>query len=247
MAQSAAFDTQLSSLKTSIQTMVQAIVQANLNAQTADNALALEGYSYQDIVDNIMGATSMTISDLSAELDSHEARTDNPHAVTKEQVGLALVENFALSVKADLMAKTPVEIYGINNQYTTPQTAYYLAEKAIEQISGTAPETLDTINEIAAALNNNPDVITNILDSLGTKASTTDLNDALAALTKADIGLGNVDNFATATDAEAKIAATADKFMTPKTTHVVVEDAVLRMMGDLEAEFNTGAGLINPV
>lgn len=246
MSQSTAFDTQLASLKTSIQTMVQAIVNANESAMTAENALKLEGYSYQDIVDNIMGATAMTVADVAEQISLHEARTDNPHAVTKEQVGLALVENFALAVKADLQTKTAAEVDGINNQYTTPQTAYYLATKAIEEISGTAPETLDTINEIAAALQNNPDIIQNILDTLGTKASTTDLNSALAALTKADVGLGNVDNFATATTVEAQDAAVTDKFMTPATTHVVVEDAVIALMAGLETEFSNGAGLIDP-
>lgn len=245
MSQSTEFGNQLASLKTSIQTMVQAIVEANDSALTADNALKLEGYSYQDIIDNIMGATAMTVADVAQALSDHEADTDNPHGVTKDQVGLALVENFALAVKADLTTKTAVEIDGINNQYTTPKTAFYLAQKAIEEISNTAPETLDTINEIAAALQGNPDIIQNILDTLGTKASTTDLNDAISGLTNASVGLGNVDNFATATEVQAQDGTVTDKFMTPATTHTVVEDAVLALMADLETEFGNGAALIH--
>lgn len=246
MSQSAEFTAQLNGLKTSIQTMVQAILEANKTTLTADNALLLEGYSYQDVVNNIRGATAMTVADVAAALTAHANDTNNPHAVTQEQVGLALVENFALSVKADLASKTPLQIDGINNQYTTPKTAYYLAQKAIEQISNTAPETLDTINEIATALQGNPDVIQDILDSLGTKAATTDLNTAISSLTNASVGLGLVDNFATASVVEARNAATTNKFMVPSTTHTVVEDAVLTLMSGLEAEFTAGAGLIQP-
>jgi hypothetical protein len=42
-------------------------------------------------------------------------------------------------------------------------------DSAISDLIGTAPETLDTINEIATALNNDPDVINNILTQLGQK------------------------------------------------------------------------------
>jgi len=246
MSQSAEFTAQLNGLKTSIQTMVQAILEENESALTAVNALLLEGYSYQDVVDNIRGSTAMTVADVAAALTVHANDTDNPHAVTQEQVGLALVENFALSVKADLANKTPSQIDGINNQYTTPKTAYYLAQKAMEQISSAAPETLDTINEIAAALQGNPDIIQNILDSLGTKATITDLNTAINSLTNASVGLGLVDNFATASVVEAQNAATANKFMVPSTTHTVVEDAVLTLLSGLEAELTAGAALIQP-
>lgn len=246
MSQSSNFDGQLASLKSSIQSVIQAVASANEHSASAGNAHKLQGYSYQDIIDAVMGATTLTIADLAQQHNAHTTSTDNPHGVTKDQVGLSLVQNFALSVKADLKTKTPAQVGNINDQYVTPQTAYYLAEKAIEQISGSAPETLDTINEIAAALNNNPDIINNILVSLGEKASTNDLNVAIGALTADDIDLGNVDNYSTATPTEARNANITDRFMTPNTTHTVVEEAVIALMSDMTEEFNSGADLINP-
>lgn len=245
MAQSQALQDQITALRTSIQNMVQSIVDANANAATAENALKLEGYSYQDIVDNIMGATALTVADVAAQLNAHTTDTENPHGVTKEQVGLALVENLPLAVKANLEGMDAATIDSTNDRYVTPQTSYYLATKAIEEIAGAAPETLDTINEIAQALNNNPNVINNILTELGTKATTQALTDAIDGLTKADVGLDLVDNFATATTVQAQDASNTDLFMTPATTHAVVEDAVGLMATALTEEFDSGATAIS--
>lgn len=46
---------------------------------------------------------------------------------------------------------------------------------ALAELVGSAPGTLNTISELAAALQNNPDVISGILTSLGDKASQADL------------------------------------------------------------------------
>jgi hypothetical protein len=46
----------------------------------------------------------------------------------------------------------------------------------------------------------------------------------VVVLTKADVGLGNVDNFATATQVEAEGGTAADKFMTPERTKQFVEN-----------------------
>lgn len=72
-----------------------------------------------------------------------------------------------------------------NERETAIKAAYTKAiSDAITALKGVAPETLDTIQEIADALQNNPDVIKNILTSLGTKAETS----ALTAHTK-DTGI----------------------------------------------------------
>ena len=47
--------------------------------------------------------------------------------------------------------------------------------EAITALKGVAPETLDTLQEISEALQNNPDVIRNILTSLGEKADSSEL------------------------------------------------------------------------
>jgi len=85
------------------------------------------------------------------------ARTDNPHAVTKEQVGLGLVENFGIATDEEAVAGTAADKY-----LTAKNLGAFWADKI-----GAAPETLDTIHEIAAALQNNPDVITSLETLVG--------------------------------------------------------------------------------
>ena len=65
-------------------------------------------------------------------------------------------------------------------------------DQRIQALIGTAPESLDTLNELAAALNNNPDFAASITQQLGTKANTaavetleTQLSTALTELTAA--------------------------------------------------------------
>ncbi len=43
----------------------------------------------------VSSATSSAIAVVQADIDAHEARTDNPHSVTKSQVGLSNVDNTA--------------------------------------------------------------------------------------------------------------------------------------------------------
>ncbi|MCY1286993.1 hypothetical protein D9M70_359760 [compost metagenome] len=54
-------------------------------------------------------------------------------------------------------------------KYTTSLAVKTAITDAIDALVGAAPAALDTINEIAAALNNDPDVINNLMTSIGTK------------------------------------------------------------------------------
>ena len=53
----------------------------------------------------------------------------------------------------------------------------------LQNLIGEAPEVLNTLGEIAAALKNNPDVITNILTQLSAKMDTTTANNTFATKT----------------------------------------------------------------
>lgn len=57
---------------------------------------------------------------------------------------------------------------------TATQIAVAKADERVSQLIGSAPEVLDTIQEIAAALNNDPDVINNLLNQVATKETKTD-------------------------------------------------------------------------
>ena len=65
----------------------------------------------------------------------------------------------------DLAAKFDVEDNNIKDTYSTKE---YVTQK-ISELVNSAPGTLDTLNEIAAALNNDSNFATTIITQLGTK------------------------------------------------------------------------------
>jgi hypothetical protein len=80
---------------------------------------------------------------------------------------------------------------------------------------GSTPDALNTIQELAAALENNPDVVQNLTDLIATKATQSDIDSTVGALVKADIGLGNVEDYGVATNAEAITGTATNLYMTP--------------------------------
>jgi hypothetical protein len=74
---------------------------------------------------------------------------------------------------------TDAVLYIYYNDGTSSQwvsVSYADVEAAIESLVGTAPETLDTLQEIAAALQDNPDFYTTLTDLIGTKATTASID-----------------------------------------------------------------------
>lgn len=110
-----------------------------------------------------------------APLNSHTGNTNNPHGVTKSQVGLSAVQNYGVAATADATAGTS------NMVYMTPVRV----KEAIDAFS------VGPLNAHIGNTNNPHNT------------------------TKAQVGLGSVDNFPTASQAEAQAGAATDRFMTP--------------------------------
>lgn len=92
----------------------------------------------------------------------------------------ALQEQVALLQPVDISALEQA-IEDINEELDTiPSQIATASNNAVASVVGSAPELLNTIDEIANALGDNPDVINNILTTLGQKANTTDVTNALA-------------------------------------------------------------------
>lgn len=89
------------------------------------------------------------------------------------------------SSKAD--KATTLAGYGITDAYTKSQAdskATEIAKAECAKLVASAPETLDTLDEIAAALGDDPNFATTITNLIGTKADTATVNASLD--TKAD-------------------------------------------------------------
>lgn len=121
-------------------------------------------------------------------LNAHKNNTYNPHKVTYTQVG---ADPAGSAAKALSDAKT----------YT---------DTKLSDLVDSAPETLDTLNELAAALNDNSNFAATMTTELGKKTNNTDFAAHTSnvsnphKVTASQIGLGNVDN---TSDADKPVSA----------------------------------------
>ncbi len=133
-----------------------------------------EIYDYIDRQDNLLRAL---IANAQNDLTAHLNNLNNPHQVTKTQVGLGNVENYPVATDAQAKAGTS------NVTYMTPM------------------RTKAAIDLHALRMDNPHNT------------------------TKNQVGLGNVDNFATATLSEALAGVAQDKFVTPFLVQAMIDKA----------------------
>ena len=126
----------------------------------------------------VLAATPKAVKDVKDELDIHEANTSNPHGVTKAQVGLGSVENYAVATQAEAQAGA------VTNKYMTPQRT----KQAIDSQTGDR-STLNTsikttlvaaINELFTSVSNGKTQIATAITDKGVAASGGDTFPTLA-------------------------------------------------------------------
>lgn len=101
---------------------------------------------------------------LQEQIATHEADKGNPHGVTKSQVGLGSVDNTS---DADKPVSTAQQ--GALDAYYQQATGY--TDQAISNLIGTAPESMDTLEELAAAIADNADLMDALNAAIGNKAN----------------------------------------------------------------------------
>lgn len=363
---------QTQAVKNAISLLGTKIREISLKADNAPNAQLLEGQTLNDIVLLIAGTTGLTTQQVQDQLNTFVARTDNPHNVTAEQVGLGNVSNFSTATEAgaagvnhryiaangqtafsgadidsqvlemessavvyvernanrvadvnytvDVAGDTvtlvnpavsntysftatsgQTEISGADdasatlvigngqnvavsknaapltagNDYTidpatnsitlltaatagddidvtvsdvidirvvvadkflTSQVVWHVMDSFWAQKVGSAPATLDTLQELAAALENNPDVVQDLVDQIASKATQADIDATVGALTKADIGLGSVEDFSLATTQEAVDGLVNNKYMTPALTKAHTDDVASGLQTQIDTK-----------
>ena len=160
------------------------------------------------------------------EIGDHTGNTNNPHNVTKVQVGLEKVDNTS-DVDKPVSKEQQKAIDSAKNNANE-----YTDQKIADLING-APTTLDTLKEIADAMEENQDVVKALDESIGTKANSSDLTDHIGntnnphSVTKEQLGLGDV--------VESEVATDFSEAETPKFQQTIddVLDGVNELKSDL--------------
>lgn len=109
------------------------------------------------------------ILDINTNLLNHVANKSNPHNVTKVQLELENVDNTKDEDK--IVSTLQREAIDMSYQQSTGYT-----DKKIADLIGSAPTTLDTLEEIAKAMQENDDVVTALHESIGSKAAQAELD-----------------------------------------------------------------------
>jgi hypothetical protein len=105
--------------------------------------------------------------------DSHIANTSNPHSVTKAQVGLSNVTNESKTTMftSAALTSTPTAPTAASNTNSTQIATTAYVQTELTDLIGGAPGTLDTLNELAAAINDDASYASTLTTSLGTKVA----------------------------------------------------------------------------
>ena len=102
-------------------------------------------------------------------LNEHILSKNNPHGITKSQLGLSNVNNTSDIDKPVSTAQQDAIDAAL------AQSNYYTDAKLADLIDG-APETLDTLKEVADAIAENETVVESLNAAIGTRANQTELD-----------------------------------------------------------------------
>lgn len=187
-------------------------------------------------IDHFFDDLDGKIAAVSAALDTHKADKGNPHDTTKTQVGLGLVDNFATATSQQTITGTAT------NLFVTPRGVVdaiqsiagqalqaHLADFNNPHKVGKAQVGLGNVDNYATATETEARaglLATRFMTPLTTaQAIATQATGPLTAhladfanphnVTKSQVGLGQVDNFATADTATAQAGVSVTTFMSP--------------------------------
>lgn len=150
----------------------------NANDKANDLQTKLDNHHFvlTDELENTISSDSTTtaptanaVKIVNDKLDSHTNNRDNPHNITKEQIGLGNNDNTADMDKpvSTAQQKAIDDAYVNSNKYT---------DKKIADLIGGAPETLDTLKEVADAISASKSTEEVLNSAIGTKANQAELD-----------------------------------------------------------------------
>lgn len=117
-------------------------------------------------------------------------------------------------------------------------TEVYVDDK-VASIVNSAPETLDTLNELATALGNDPNFATTVANQIGTKASNDYVNAELAKKVNSEGYVATENNYSTAEKTKlANVEDNANNYVHPENHEpsIIIQDNEHRFVTDTEKE-----------
>jgi hypothetical protein len=185
-----------------------------------DDALNNLNQTLEQDISDLNNQLTLAKGSLETNITDHKSDKNNPHQVTTSQIA-ALNKNNNLSDITDVaQARTNLGLAGTSNTTHYHDGRYYTkneVETKVSNLVNSAPETLDTLNELAQALGDDPNFATTISNQIGTKLSkSSNLADlSNKAIARTNLGLTGASNtthyhdgrYYTKSEVETKVAA----------------------------------------
>lgn len=229
-------------LEVALKAALQRLVTALAN-KVAPDSLMLEGKSLAEITSLILAGNAATAgyaynaqmlggknlptiesernTQLVAAIDALRTELESDIGnVTAESIGLGSVVNYGVATEAEALA-------GAADKYVTAMLAVKIAQTKIDEIVNAAPETLNTLSEIAAALNNDPDVINTLMSNIGTNATAIEALDTAVQAFEAKV-MGYFDVDGNANNANLFAGKTLDEVLALARDGVDMSNVVLK-------------------
>ena len=154
-----------------------------------------------------------------ASVSTHAAKTDNPHSVTKSQVGLGNVTNESKSTLLNntALTGTPTAPTAIGSDDSTKIATTAFVQDRVDAVIGTAGAALDTLGELSASLASDQSGLASLTTTVGTKlAKASNLSDLTNASTaRGNLGLGTAATQNSGVFASSVQGSTADSAVQP--------------------------------
>lgn len=168
------------------------------------------------------------VGNINEAIATHTSNTSNPHNVTKTQVGLGSVQNYGIATQ------TVAESGASSTTYMTPQRTTQLLKKWI----ASNPATTTTDGAMTATDKTNlTQALADIVTLLEHASSTSNPHN----VTKTDVGLSLLSNYALASQTLAEAGTAHTAYMTPLRTKNAIDKFVPKDVSG----FNNDAGYVS--
>ena len=224
--------------QTAVRDSILALMQAlNTKIEQAGDASTFDGETKAQFTQSLktlfQGTTSLTTEQVDAKVEQAISDISN---LTQADVGLGLVDNFATASKAE--AENLDTATASADKFMTHQRALELVKAWWADQTSTTSATLDTINEIAAAIESNQDVISALETTAANKVDQTAFNFAVQNLT-------NQINSIVADNATFTTGTATDKAASVADVHALVSSTSNEDMAHMTSVFNEMKGYVD--